>query len=120
VLALDGIAIIVHPDCPVDDLSPDPISTSRIEALAMKLKKTYTIVAATHNMQQVLVSSGEASLRQLPALGSEIDRMKWSIESARLGLLLQQQPMVSDWCARAEGRPLIRVNNGGVQNDLVC
>lgn len=30
----------------------DPISTSRIEDLAMELKKNYTIVMVTHNMQQ--------------------------------------------------------------------
>ncbi|MDD2615500.1 MAG: phosphate ABC transporter ATP-binding protein, partial [Methanosarcina sp.] len=30
----------------------DPISTSRIEELIMNLKKDYTIVIVTHNMQQ--------------------------------------------------------------------
>ena len=30
----------------------DPISTSKIEELAMQLKETYTIVIVTHNMQQ--------------------------------------------------------------------
>ena len=30
----------------------DPISTSRIEELAMELKKDYTIIMVTHNMQQ--------------------------------------------------------------------
>ena len=32
----------------------DPISTSRIEDLTMELKKEYTIVMVTHNMQQAL------------------------------------------------------------------
>lgn len=32
----------------------DPISTSRIEELAMELKKNYTIVIVTHNMQQAV------------------------------------------------------------------
>lgn len=32
----------------------DPISTSKIEDLAMELKKDYTIVMVTHNMQQAL------------------------------------------------------------------
>ena len=32
----------------------DPISTSKIEELAMDLKKRYTIVIVTHNMQQAL------------------------------------------------------------------
>lgn len=30
----------------------DPISTSKIEDLAMELKKQYTIIIVTHNMQQ--------------------------------------------------------------------
>ncbi|MGM9553843.1 MAG: phosphate ABC transporter ATP-binding protein, partial [Faecousia sp.] len=30
----------------------DPISTSRVEELALQLKKDYTIVMVTHNMQQ--------------------------------------------------------------------
>ncbi|MDO4567430.1 MAG: phosphate ABC transporter ATP-binding protein PstB [Clostridia bacterium] len=32
----------------------DPISTSKIEDLALELKKKYTIVVVTHNMQQAL------------------------------------------------------------------
>lgn len=32
----------------------DPISTSKIEELAMNLKKDYTIIMVTHNMQQAL------------------------------------------------------------------
>lgn len=32
----------------------DPISTSKIEELAMELKKNYTIVMVTHNMQQAV------------------------------------------------------------------
>ncbi len=32
----------------------DPISTSKIEELAMELKRDYTIVMVTHNMQQAL------------------------------------------------------------------
>ena len=32
----------------------DPISTSKIEELAMKLKEKYTIVIVTHNMQQAV------------------------------------------------------------------
>ena len=39
----------------------DPISTSKIEDLAMELKKDYTIVMVTHNMQQaVRVSDNSA------------------------------------------------------------
>ena len=32
----------------------DPISTGKIEELALELKKDYTIVIVTHNMQQAL------------------------------------------------------------------
>lgn len=32
----------------------DPISTSKIEDLAIELKKKYTIVIVTHNMQQAV------------------------------------------------------------------
>ena len=32
----------------------DPISTSRIEDLVMDLKKDYTIIIVTHNMQQAI------------------------------------------------------------------
>ena len=34
--------------------APDPISTSKIEDLAMQLKEKYTIVIVTHNMQQAV------------------------------------------------------------------
>ena len=32
----------------------DPIATSKIEELAMELKKQYTIIIVTHNMQQAV------------------------------------------------------------------
>lgn len=32
----------------------DPISTSKIEDLATELKKSYTIIIVTHNMQQAV------------------------------------------------------------------
>ena len=37
----------------------DPISTSKIEDLAMELKEKYTIVMVTHNMQQATRISDE-------------------------------------------------------------
>ena len=40
----------------------DPISTSRIEELAMGLKDRYTIVIVTHNMQQALRISDSTAL----------------------------------------------------------
>ena len=39
----------------------DPISTSRIEDLAMELKKDYTIVIVTHNMQQAVHISDQTA-----------------------------------------------------------
>ena len=39
----------------------DPIATSRIEDLAMELKKDYTIVIVTHNMQQALRISDQTA-----------------------------------------------------------
>ena len=39
----------------------DPISTSRIEDLAMELKEKYTIVMVTHNMQQAVRISDQTA-----------------------------------------------------------
>lgn len=39
----------------------DPISTSKIEDLAMELKKQYTIVIVTHNMQQAVRISDQTA-----------------------------------------------------------
>ena len=39
----------------------DPISTSRIEDLALELKKEYTIVIVTHNMQQAVRISDQTA-----------------------------------------------------------
>ena len=48
-------ALAVEPEVLLMDESTsalDPISTSKIEDLVMELKKQYTIVMVTHNMQQ--------------------------------------------------------------------
>ncbi len=48
-------ALAVHPEVLLMDeptSALDPISTAKIEDLAMELKKDYTIVMVTHNMQQ--------------------------------------------------------------------
>ena len=48
-------ALAVEPDVLLMDESTsalDPISTSKIEDLAVELKKDYTIIMVTHNMQQ--------------------------------------------------------------------
>jgi len=50
-------ALAVEPDILLMDEATsalDPISTSRIEELAMELKKKYTIIMVTHNMQQAV------------------------------------------------------------------
>ncbi|MEA4921132.1 MAG: phosphate ABC transporter ATP-binding protein PstB [Clostridiaceae bacterium] len=39
----------------------DPISTSKIEELAIELKKNYTIIIVTHNMQQAVRISDETA-----------------------------------------------------------
>lgn len=39
----------------------DPISTTRIEELAMELKSKYTIIIVTHNMQQALRISNKTA-----------------------------------------------------------
>ena len=48
-------ALAVHPEVLLMDeptSALDPISTSKVEDLALELKKDYTIVMVTHNMQQ--------------------------------------------------------------------
>ena len=50
-------ALAVHPEVLLMDeptSALDPISTSKIEDLALELKKNYTIVIVTHNMQQAV------------------------------------------------------------------
>ena len=39
----------------------DPISTSKIEDLALELKKNYTIIIVTHNMQQAVRVSDDTA-----------------------------------------------------------
>ena len=46
----------------------DPISTSKIEDLAMELKKDYTIVMVTHNMQQAVRVSDNTAFFLLGAV----------------------------------------------------
>ena len=50
-------ALAVEPDVLLMDESTsalDPISTGKIEELAMQLKKRYTVIMVTHNLQQAL------------------------------------------------------------------
>lgn len=50
-----GRALAVQPDVLLMDeptSALDPISTSKVEDLALELKKDYTIIMVTHNMQQ--------------------------------------------------------------------
>ncbi len=57
-------ALAVNPDILLMDeptSALDPISTSRIEELVMDLKKQYTIVIVTHNMQQAVRISDETA-----------------------------------------------------------
>ena len=57
-------ALAVEPDMLLMDeptSALDPISTSRIEDLAMELKEKYTIVIVTHNMQQAVRISDQTA-----------------------------------------------------------
>ena len=57
-------ALAVRPDVLLMDESTsalDPISTSKIEDLTMELKKSYTIVIVTHNMQQAVRISDQTA-----------------------------------------------------------
>ena len=47
----------------------DPISTSRIEELALQLKEKYTIITVTHNMQQAVRISDITAFFLLGELG---------------------------------------------------
>lgn len=57
-------ALAVDPDVLLMDeptSALDPISTTRIEELAMELKSKYTIIIVTHNMQQALRISNKTT-----------------------------------------------------------
>lgn len=57
-------ALAVNPDVLLMDeptSALDPISTTRIEELAMELKSKYTIIIVTHNMQQALRISNKTA-----------------------------------------------------------
>lgn len=57
-------ALAVQPEVLLMDESTsalDPISTSKIEDLVMELKKQYTIVMVTHNMQQAVRVSDQTA-----------------------------------------------------------
>ena len=57
-------ALAVDPDVLLMDeptSALDPISTTRIEELAMELKSKYTIIIVTHNMQQALRISNKSA-----------------------------------------------------------
>ena len=64
-------ALAVEPDVLLMDeptSALDPISTSKIEDLAQELKKDYTIVMVTHNMQQAVRISDQTAFFLLGAL----------------------------------------------------
>ena len=64
-------ALAVEPDILLMDESTsalDPISTSKIEELAMELKNRYTVVMVTHNMQQAVRVSDETAFFMLGEL----------------------------------------------------
>jgi phosphate transport system ATP-binding protein len=65
-------AIAVQPDVLLMDepcSALDPISTLAIEELIEELKKDYTIIIVTHNMQQAARVSNQTGFFNLPAAG---------------------------------------------------
>jgi phosphate transport system ATP-binding protein len=57
-------ALAVEPEVPLMDeptSALDPISTSKIEELALQLKEKYTIIIVTHNMQQAVRISDQTA-----------------------------------------------------------
>ena len=68
-------ALAVEPDILLMDEATsalDPISTSKIEDLAVELKEKYTIIMVTHNMQQAARISDKTAfflLRELVEMG---------------------------------------------------
>lgn len=57
-------ALAVHPDILLMDESTsalDPISTGKIEELAVKLKENYTVIMVTHNMQEAVRISDDCA-----------------------------------------------------------
>lgn len=61
----------------------DPISTSKIEELATELKKRYTIVIVTHNMQQALRISDNTAFSSWASWWSTATRRRCSPRPAR-------------------------------------
>ena len=56
----------------------DPISTMKIEDLALELKKDYTIVIVTHNMQQASRISDKTAFRSEERRVGKECRSRWS------------------------------------------
>ena len=72
-------ALAVDPDVLLMDeptSALDPISTTRIEELAMELKSKYTIIIVTHNMQQALRISNKTAFFLLGELVECEDKEK--------------------------------------------
>lgn len=73
-------ALAVEPDILLMDESTsalDPISTGKIEELAVKLKENYTVIMVTHNMQQAVRISDDCAFFLLGDLieFSDTDKM---------------------------------------------
>lgn len=72
-------ALAVKPDVLLMDeptSALDPISTSKIEELALKLKEKYTIITVTHNMQQAVRISDKTAFFLLGELVEYSDTEK--------------------------------------------
>jgi phosphate transport system ATP-binding protein len=70
-IAVDPDVILMDEPCS----ALDPISTARIEDLMVELKKQYTIVIVTHNMQQAARISDMTAFLMVESLATE--RSQW-------------------------------------------
>jgi ABC-type phosphate transport system ATPase subunit len=69
----------------------DPISTSKIEDLAVELKKDYTIVMVTHNMQQAArISDKKPAVTVQCQKHKQSDANQKKFPQHHLGLLINQ------------------------------
>ena len=84
----------------------DPISTSKIEDLAMELKTEYTIVMVTHNMQQAARISDKTAfflLGEVVEYGETEQMFSMPTGQAHRGLyhrkvwLICEQDLTSSW-----------------------
>ena len=98
----------------------DPISTSKIEDLAMELKKDYTIVMVTHNMQQAVRVSDNTAFFLLGEVVEYNDTEKlFSIPSDKFDMQLErlneQLTHMGKLCEIAINKATMALQNGDME-----